>query len=218
MSILEDDAVEGDSISSDVTPVASVVEKLDQYISDLSDSEIAKLASFLKDWNTNAKHCFVAQSLISSLFRVVRVDRMKGIKELKDVFQALEVYSERHYQRIDRLQQGSYLLEYIASMMRLLPNVSAEAEMNKAAVSLKNIPAEDDSGELTIFSSTSKLEDLDDSSDEEEYSVHINAKSVVTSGSTVEKKRKAGKAESSDHAGGSSTKNGRKSSKAKINI
>ena len=171
IAILEDDVVEGNSSSSEITSVVSVVEKLDSYVLDLSDAEIAKLACFLKDWNTNAKNCFVAQSLINSLFRVVKVDRLKGIKELGDIFQALEVYSERHYQRIDRLQQGSYLLEYIASLMRLLPNTSDIDIKRGSTISTPKFDQFEDSfeldRELLIFGSASESsrEDVDSSSE-----------------------------------------------------
>jgi hypothetical protein len=45
-----------------------------------------------------------------------------SIKGVSEAIPAILSYSERHFQRIDKLYQASYLLEYMSSLMSLLPN------------------------------------------------------------------------------------------------
>ena len=55
-----------------------------------------------------------------------------SIKGAAEAVPALLSYSERHFQRIDKLYQASYVLEYMSSLMSLLPNDSiVENDMKK---------------------------------------------------------------------------------------
>lgn len=95
--------------------------RLDSYVSALSDEQVDKLLRYLKDWVSNSRHCFSSQVLINSLLRVVKVDRLVKHPGLKESLNTLISYSERHFQRLDRLQQATYMLEYFTSQISLLP-------------------------------------------------------------------------------------------------
>lgn len=99
---------------------------LDKYVQDWSDEEVGKIVTHLKDWNTNAKHCFVCHVLLSALLRVLKVDRLLKLPLLVDALPGLLSYSERHYQRLDRLNQATYMLEYMQALMTGLPDMHLE--------------------------------------------------------------------------------------------
>jgi len=80
-----------------------------------------QVVGYLVDWNTNAKHAYVSQALLAALVRVVRTDRLLTLRAFAEATPGLLAYSERHFSRVDRLHQASYVLEYMASMMRMLP-------------------------------------------------------------------------------------------------
>lgn len=80
-----------------------------------------KLLRYLKDWVSNSRHCYSSQVLMNCLLRVVKVDRLLKHPGLKESLNALISYSERHFQRLDRLQQATYMLEYFTSQISLLP-------------------------------------------------------------------------------------------------
>ena len=106
---------EGDLFSADWSL------RLDSYVSALSDEQVDKLLRYLKDWVSNSRHCYSSQVLMNSLLRVVKVDRLVKHPGLKESLDALISYSERHFQRLDRLQQATYMLEYFTSQISLLP-------------------------------------------------------------------------------------------------
>ena len=80
--------------------------------------------TYVKDWNTNARYCFTSQIVVNSIMRVHKIDHIMSIKGASEALPAILSYSERHFQRIDKLYQASYLLEYMSSLMSLLPNES----------------------------------------------------------------------------------------------
>ena len=46
--------------------------KLDKLVGSWTDSDLEKIVSYLKEWNTNAKHSFVSQALLNRF--VTRLD------------------------------------------------------------------------------------------------------------------------------------------------
>ena len=111
-AILEED---GTDIPSDdpFDSKASINARLNSYIALWSESDVEKVVGYTKEWNTNAKYSYVSQCLISSLFSVIKIEKLLKIRSVCEAVPALLSYTDRHYQRIDKLYQGSYLLDYM---------------------------------------------------------------------------------------------------------
>ena len=77
--------------------------------------------TYLSDWNTNAKHSYVSNLLLGALLRVFRVEKLLCMRAFVEAIPGLLSYSERHYQRIDRLTQATYMIEYTQSLLAGLP-------------------------------------------------------------------------------------------------
>ncbi|KAK5076809.1 U3 small nucleolar RNA-associated protein 13 [Lithohypha guttulata] len=109
------------------------VQVVDDVIGGLNQEQLYKLLERIRDWNTNARTATVAQKVLNCLLRkypqglwtdmardrevlkLARSSRAKGTaggNAMKDLFRALEAYTERHYKRIEELIDESYLLEY----------------------------------------------------------------------------------------------------------
>jgi hypothetical protein len=98
-----------------------IVSRLDPYVAAWTDADITAVADFLKDWNSNARFSFVAQAVLSSLVRVHKRKRLEALRPVAMLFEGIMAYSQRHLDRVDRLQQASNLLEYATSSLALLP-------------------------------------------------------------------------------------------------
>ncbi|KAJ9148348.1 U3 small nucleolar RNA-associated protein [Pleurostoma richardsiae] len=101
---------------------------VDEVLATLSDEQIFTLLLRLRDWNTNARTAPVAQRILWALVRSYPASRFsnlsvrgaKGQKSLKEVLNALKVYTERHYKRMEELVDESYLVEYTLQEMENL--------------------------------------------------------------------------------------------------
>jgi hypothetical protein len=118
--------------------------KLDTIIKSLNSHQIDKIILFLKDWNTNSKNCFICQIILNSFLRIIKTENLlNNFKNFNETnLKGLLAYSERHFQRLEKLHQETYMIEYITSMIHLLPklenngdkienNVKKNASMNK---------------------------------------------------------------------------------------
>jgi U3 small nucleolar RNA-associated protein 13 len=102
--------------------------KLDDVISFFTDEETRSLLEYIKDWNTNAKNTFTTQMILQSIFRKVKVGKLLTWKSI--FYQDIEGwigYSDRHYQRIQRLSQASHMIDFVISQISLLPMESLDA-------------------------------------------------------------------------------------------
>ncbi|GAB1314191.1 U3 small nucleolar RNA-associated protein 13 [Madurella fahalii] len=122
----------------------SGLKAVDQVLAKLSDEQIFLLLLRLRDWNTNARTAPVAQRILWTLvksypagkFSNLSVKGARGQKSLNEVLNALKVYTERHYKRMEELVDESYLVEYtLQEMDSLAPPLEAledgDAVMNE---------------------------------------------------------------------------------------
>jgi U3 small nucleolar RNA-associated protein 13 len=93
---------------------------VDQVLRELSHSQLWLLLQRIRDWNSNARTAPVAQRILNCLLRSyptstwtqIAKERRIGGSGMKDMLRALEVYTERHFRRIDELVDESFLVEY----------------------------------------------------------------------------------------------------------
>ncbi|KAI1870624.1 uncharacterized protein JN550_005167 [Neoarthrinium moseri] len=132
------------SVVNSKTPEADSLTGLkavDQVLANLSDEQLFLLLLRLRDWNTNARTAQVAQRILwalvksypASRFSNLSVKGARGQKSLKEVLNALKVYTERHYKRTEELVDESYLVEYtLQEMDSLAPSIGGMSIMDGA--------------------------------------------------------------------------------------
>ncbi|CEL02692.1 Putative WD40-repeat-containing subunit of the 18S rRNA processing complex [Aspergillus calidoustus] len=105
---------------------------IDEVLQTLDPENLFALVLRLRDWNTNARHSKIAQRILFALFRsypastFVELASSKMVKRspdgraaaaMKDILQALAAYTERHYRRVEELEDESYLVEWVLGEM-----------------------------------------------------------------------------------------------------
>jgi U3 small nucleolar RNA-associated protein 13 len=123
-NVVTTDAPEEDSLSG--------LKAVDDVLANLSDEQIFLLLLRLRDWNTNARTAPIAQRILWALVRSYPASRFsnlsvkgaRGQKSLREVLNALKIYTERHYKRLEELVDESYLVEYtLQEMDSLAPSL-----------------------------------------------------------------------------------------------
>lgn len=64
---------------------------------------------YLNKWNTNARTSCLAQQTLSVILKSTPVEQLTQVEEIKKVVDGLVPYTERHFNRLSRLQQVTYL-------------------------------------------------------------------------------------------------------------
>ncbi|OJJ41099.1 hypothetical protein ASPWEDRAFT_167132 [Aspergillus wentii DTO 134E9] len=105
---------------------------IDEVLQSLDPNNLRSLLLRLRDWNTNARTSRVSQRILFALFRsypastfvdlatasmAKRGGDSRTAAGMKDILQALAVYTERHYRRVEELTDESYLVEWVLGEM-----------------------------------------------------------------------------------------------------
>ncbi|EFA79504.1 WD40 repeat-containing protein [Heterostelium album PN500] len=77
--------------------------------------DIVKILKFVRDWNTNSKFVPVSQIILRSIMTMYLPSEIIKIHELPELLESLIPYNERHFQRLDRILQKTYLLDFTIS-------------------------------------------------------------------------------------------------------
>ena len=98
------------------------VRAVDDVLASLDEQQVFSLLERVRDWNTNARTATVAQRILNCLLKSYPASFFTDLadnrkfntsgKGVKDLLRALEVYTDRHYKRMEELVDESYLLEY----------------------------------------------------------------------------------------------------------
>lgn len=113
------------------------VKGVDEVIGTLSDEQLFTLLLRVRDWNTNNRSIPVAQRILFTIVRSYPMARLTNLKvrgaqgqqSLKEVLNALKVYTEKNRKRTEDMWDAAYLMEYTQREMdglQLLEPAAAE--------------------------------------------------------------------------------------------
>lgn len=101
----------------------SGVNAVDEILGSLGDEQLLSLLARVRDWNTNARTCVVAQRVLGVVVRKYSAERLAGLGRRRggrEVVEALRVYTERHYRRVEELWGESWLVDFLLGGMEQL--------------------------------------------------------------------------------------------------
>jgi U3 small nucleolar RNA-associated protein 13 len=100
----------------------------DEYVTEWSTEDLVQVMTYLKEWNTNSRNSYTVNVLLTSIIRLVGIDELVKIPALAGLLAGISAYSDRHFQRLDRLHEATYLLEFVNSEMSILTSNMEESE------------------------------------------------------------------------------------------
>lgn len=98
----------------------SGLKAVDEVLSSLSNEQLLSLLSRVRDWNTNARTSPVAQRVLNVVVKSYSAERLAALGKMKggrEVVEALRVYTERHYRRVEELWGESWIVEFLLGEM-----------------------------------------------------------------------------------------------------
>ena len=107
---------------------------VDEVIRTMSADDLITLMKFVRDWNSNAKTSGVAQEVLYAIVKLRSADEIMEIFKpqtalagterptdvtcgLKDIVDGLIPYTERHLNRMERLIEESYVVDFLLEEM-----------------------------------------------------------------------------------------------------
>lgn len=90
---------------------------LNETVSQLSIDQQQVLLKYASLWNSNGKHCYTAQAVLSVLLEEISSGKLR-LEGLRGILEGLLPYTDRHMRRLSELQQELHLLAFTANCMQ----------------------------------------------------------------------------------------------------
>jgi U3 small nucleolar RNA-associated protein 13 len=90
-----------------------------------------KILQYCRDWNTRARNCHVAMLVVQAIITTIPVHILASTDGMPELFAGITPYTERHFDRLDRLHTNAYLLDYTLFSMGVIED-DGSAQKNYA--------------------------------------------------------------------------------------
>jgi U3 small nucleolar RNA-associated protein 13 len=92
-------------------------ESLDDIVVKAPLAKLEKLVRYVREWNTNSRHAPVAHRLLQRILALVSPAELRNIPDIQELIRSMLLYAERHFARLDRLLQKSFVLDHTLHAM-----------------------------------------------------------------------------------------------------
>ncbi|XP_062820586.1 transducin beta-like protein 3 isoform X1 [Anolis carolinensis] len=103
-------------------------QSLVENITKLRKDQKEAVLKFSAEWNTNSRNCVAAQTVLETLLKNEAPESLLQYEGVKGAVESLLPYTERHFQRLNRLLQASTFVDFLWQNMKL-PDASEEDQM-----------------------------------------------------------------------------------------
>jgi U3 small nucleolar RNA-associated protein 13 len=95
-----------------------------RFITGLDGNQLGTLLSYCRDWNTNTKFAILANWIVQLTLKLVPASRLRETSNLQSTLSGLIAYTKRHFDRLDRLVEQSYLTDMTLFKMNAVLQVA----------------------------------------------------------------------------------------------
>jgi len=100
-----------------VNDMRAAAKVLDLHVKGWEVERVSQMMRYCRQWNARALNCHVAQWVVESVVRVRSVEELAGLAEVVEYVKAMKVYSERHFERMEKVIVSSYEVDYVSETM-----------------------------------------------------------------------------------------------------
>jgi hypothetical protein len=148
-------------IGADVPAAESSQPQEDSTANPSSDVLLSRLLLYIRDWNTHAKSSHAAQRLLEALLRALPPARLLANRTLLQQAATLQLYSQRHFARLDKLLTKSHLLDHMLTQMHAVEPEKQSSSNGHALVKRQgDVLDADDVLQQLLASSTQSPQDI----------------------------------------------------------
>ena len=104
-------------IEADVAQGNNGVKPLMRLTKIWSKEKLYRVLKYCREWNTRSRNCHVALLIVRAVVCSLPVHQLTEMEGVPEIMASIVPYAERHFERLDRLHESSFLMEYVLSSM-----------------------------------------------------------------------------------------------------
>ncbi|XP_059305449.1 protein TORMOZ EMBRYO DEFECTIVE-like isoform X1 [Lycium ferocissimum] len=139
----------------------------------LSKEKFCLLWEYVREWNTKPKIYHIAQFVLSQLFKILATGTIK-IKVGEELLEGVSAYTRRHFNRLDRLERESFILDYILASMSVIEPEGNEEKFENKDATLSTAADSEQLSEIAPTEQDQHHEDIKEKKSSKKRKLHIS--------------------------------------------
>lgn len=99
-------------VETDICNGSHALTTLQKHVKNWDSRRIIQILSYCRDWNTRARNSRISMLTIKAILTSKAADEIACIEGLPEILEGIIPYAGRHFERIDKLYTGSYLIDF----------------------------------------------------------------------------------------------------------
>lgn len=100
---------------------------LQRHVKGWSMERTLQILQYCRDWNTRARNSHLSMLVVQAIVTSIPAQTLAATPGIPAILAGITPYAERHFDRLDRLQASTYLLDFVLYSMGSLQDESEEA-------------------------------------------------------------------------------------------
>jgi len=115
-------------IESELEKGQNGLNALRRHVSSWSSDRLLRILKYCREWNTRARNSHVALMVVKAIVSTVPAHKLAATEGVPEILAGIVPYTERHFDRLDRLYASSYLLDFVLHSMGSLEAADVQEE------------------------------------------------------------------------------------------
>lgn len=124
-------------------------DQIGKAIKALGKEELQLLLEYIREWNTKPKFCQIAQYVLSRAYSILPATEIVEVPGFKELLNGLIPYTQRHFNRLDRLVRSLCILQYTSAAMSVIQPEGNEGKLEGKDAKLPNAADIDELSDIT---------------------------------------------------------------------
>lgn len=103
------------------------------YLWKSSKDRLIRLLHYCRDWNTKARNCYIALLTLKAIVTSMPAQTLATTEGVAEILAGIIPYAERHFDRLDRLNESSFLVDFALSSMGVMSAEETDIEYDYEA-------------------------------------------------------------------------------------
>ena len=104
-------------ITNDITEYSDPLVTLQRQMNIMDEKKLLQLLKYCREWNTLSRNSHVGMLTLKAIFTTKPIDELSFLNGVGTVVEGMIPYAKRHFERIDKLYSGSYLVDFTLTSM-----------------------------------------------------------------------------------------------------
>jgi hypothetical protein len=126
------------------------IETLQKHAINWDLEQLTQILRYCREWNTRARNSHIAMLVVKAVVTTIPAAKIAAMDGIPEILGGIAPYAERHFDRLERMVENSYLLDFTLFSMGSLHGTNDEQYSDWASKSKYVLPPKATDGRVQV--------------------------------------------------------------------